>query len=175
MNIANFLTAIRFVLIPIFGYYLYYQQYKVALLIFILGGLTDVLDGYVARKFDMITPWGKLADPIADKLMQITALVLLTYHHKIPIIIVIIVILKELFMAVGSVILYKTKQYVVSANWYGKLSTVIFYFAVVMIIMFDMGVVYNNLFISIAVLSTMFAFFMYVKSYKKISEKKQIS
>lgn len=172
MNIANVLTAIRFILIPAFGYYLFHQQYKVALLIFLLGGLTDVLDGYIARKFDMVTPWGKLADPTADKLMQFTALILLTYHGKIPMVIVIIVAVKEVLMAVGSVLLYKKKQYVVSANWYGKLSTVIFYFAVVMIIMFDMGEFYNSLFISIAVLSTLFAFFMYLNSYKKISSGK---
>lgn len=173
MNIANLLTSIRFIIIPIFGYYLYIREYKIALLLFILGGLTDILDGFIARKFDMITPWGKIADPVADKLMQITALVLLTYNKKIPSVIVIIVILKELFMALGTLFLYKRKQFVVSANWYGKLATVVFYFAVVMIIMFDMGKFYNSIFISIAVLSTLYAFFMYAGSFKKINEKQK--
>jgi len=174
VNIPNFLTIIRFILIPVFGYYLFYEQYKVALLLFLLAGLTDVLDGYVARAFNMITAWGKLADPLADKLMQITALVLLTYHRKIPLIIVIIVVIKEVFMALGSVVLYRKKQYVVSANWYGKLATVIFYFAVVMIIMFDMSKLYNNIFIGIAVFSTLFAFFMYLNSYWKIKRNRQV-
>ncbi|HHW48036.1 MAG TPA: CDP-diacylglycerol--glycerol-3-phosphate 3-phosphatidyltransferase [Clostridiaceae bacterium] len=174
MSIPNILTVIRFILIPVFGYYLFHEQYKVALLLFLLAGLTDVLDGYIARAFNMVTPWGKLADPLADKLMQITALVLLTYLRKIPIIIVIIVGIKELFMGLGSIVLYKKRQYVVSANWYGKLATVIFYFAVVMIIMFDMSKFYNYLFIGIAVFSTLFAFFMYLNSYRKISRNRQV-
>jgi len=174
VNIPNFLTIIRFILIPVFGYYLYYEQYKVAVLLFLLAGLTDVLDGYVARAFNMITAWGKLADPLADKLMQITALGLLTYHRKIPIIIVVIVVIKEIFMGIGSIVLYKKKQYVVSANWYGKLATVVFYFAVVMIIMFDMSELYNNIFIGIAVFSTLFAFFMYLNSYRKIKRNRRV-
>jgi len=174
VSIPNILTVIRFILIPVFGYYLFIEQYKVALLLFLLAGLTDVLDGYIARTFDMVTPWGKLADPLADKLMQITALVLLTYHRKIPIIIVLIVAVKEIFMGVGSIVLYKKKQYVVSANWYGKLATVVFYFAVIMIIMFDMSRFYNNLFIGIAVFSTLFAFFMYLNSYRKISRDRRV-
>jgi len=165
VNTPNILTAIRFVLIPIFGYYLYTKQYSVAVSLFLLSGLTDVLDGYIARKFNMVTSWGKLADPIADKLIQITTLVLLTIQRRIPSEILIIVIAKEAFMAMGSLLLYKNKNVVVSASWYGKLATVVFYFAIIMIIF---NAPYSNVFIIIAVLSTLFAFCMYTMQYKRI-------
>jgi len=165
VNIPNILTAARFVLIPFFGYYLYIRQYHLAVVLFLLGGLTDVLDGYVARKFGLVTSWGKLADPLADKLMQITALTLLTLQNKIPILILAIVILKETFMGIGGVMLYKQNDYVVSSNWYGKLATVIFYFAIIMVIF---KAPYSNIFILIAVLITLFAFLMYLLTYFKV-------
>ena len=125
MNIPNILTAIRFILIPFLGYYLFDKQYSVAVLLFLLGGITDVLDGVIARKFNMITSWGKLADPLADKLMQLTALSILTIQKIIPLPVLIIVVAKEAFMVAGSILLYKKIKLVVQANWYGKLATVV--------------------------------------------------
>ena len=165
MNVPNILTAIRFLLIPIFGYFLNIEQYYIAVLLFLIGGITDVLDGYIARKFNLITSFGKLADPLADKLMQITALVLLTTKEMIPPVILIIVVAKEAFMAAGSILLYRQDKVVVSASWYGKLATVVFYFAIVMIIFKGP---FNQIFIVLAVLATLFAFTMYSLTYKKI-------
>lgn len=166
MNVPNILTALRFVLIPVFAYFLCQGEYYMSAFLFLLAGLTDVLDGFIARRYNLITSWGKLADPLADKLMQITALVILTFVQKfIPPIILSVVIAKELFMGIGSFVLYKQNDYVVSANWYGKVATVVFYFAIIMIIF---KAPYNRVFIFIAVLSTLFAFFMYIRQYMQI-------
>lgn len=166
MNVPNILTVIRFLMIPVFAYFLCLGEYFTAAFLFLLAGLTDVLDGFIARKYNLITPWGKLADPLADKLMQITALVILTFIHGfIHPIILAVVLAKELFMVAGSVVLYKQNDYVVSANWYGKMATVVFYFAIVMIIF---KAPYRNVFISVAVLSTLFAFLMYIRQYMQI-------
>ena len=166
MNAPNILTAMRFALIPIFAYYLIAGEYYIAVFVFLLGGLTDVLDGYIARKFNLITSWGKLADPLADKLMQITALVILTIiKGLIPPELLAIVVAKEIFMGIGSILLYRQKKYVVSANWYGKLATVVFYFAIVMIIF---RAPYSSVYIWAAVIATLFAFFMYVRTFQSI-------
>lgn len=175
MNIPNILTVMRLVIIPFFGIYLYHERYYLAVILFLLGGLTDILDGYIARKFNMVTSWGKLADPMADKLMQITALVLLTIQQKIPTIILVIVMLKETLMGIGSLLLYKQENFVVSANWYGKLATVIFYFAIVAIIFFDLQEPLSGVFAGIAVLATLFAFYMYSLSYWRIKQQMRAS
>ena len=165
MNIPNILTAIRFALIPFFGYYLFSKQFLIAIILFAIAGITDVLDGFIARKFNMITPWGKIADPLADKLMQLTALTILTIHHIIPLPILIIVLSKEIFMLIGSILLYKKIKLVVQANWYGKLATVIFFIAIILTIAVKTGRFGNmntgfliNTLVIIAVLSTLFAF-----------------
>lgn len=168
LNIPNIITSFRFILIPFFGYFLFMQQYGLAAFFFLLSGFSDILDGFLARKLNMITSWGKIADPVADKLMQITALVLLTMQLKIPPAIIIIVVAKEIFMGIGSILLYKKENFVVHANWYGKLATVIFYLAIAAIIMFDLEKPYNELVIGIALVSTLFAFFMYSLAYRKI-------
>lgn len=166
MNVPNILTAVRFVLIPIFAYYLITGRYSTAVFLFLLGGLTDILDGFIARKFNLITSWGKLADPLADKLMQITALVILTIiKGVIPPELLAIVVAKEIFMGIGSILLYKQKNYVVSANWYGKLATVVFYFAIIMIIF---RAPYSSVYIWVAVIATLFAFFMYTRTFQSI-------
>lgn len=170
MNIPNILTAIRFVIVPIFGYYLFKEQYFIAVALFFAGGVTDVLDGYIARKFNMITTFGKLADPLADKLMQITALIILTYLKRIPIPILIIVVAKEAFMGMGSISLYAKEKHVVSANWYGKLATVVFYFAVIFVMLTRIGEPASGIIVGIAILPTLFAFFMYSLDYNKIKK-----
>lgn len=175
MNIPNILTAARFVLIPVFGYFFYKEQYLAAIILFLVGGLTDVLDGYIARRLNMVTSWGKLADPVADKLMQITALILLTIQQLIPSIVLIVVVAKEVFMGLGSITLYRKDKIIVSANWYGKLATVVFYFAIIMTIAVKMTNLSNSftnllvsVFIGIAVASTLFAFIMYSLAFRKI-------
>lgn len=173
MNIPNVLTAVRFIITPVFGYCLGTGQYILALILFSLGGITDVLDGYIARKYNLITSFGKLADPLADKLMQLTALVVLSIQGVIPTVFLIIILAKESFMGLGSLTLYKKENIVVSANWYGKLSTVIFYFVIVTaIILKQMDLPFSRDFTDIAagiaVAFAVFAFVMYSMEYKKM-------
>ena len=102
--------------------------------IFVLSGITDVIDGYIARHFNMITNFGMIYDPFADKLMQITAVICLVILDMIPKWLLAIVIAKELTMIVIGGILY-LRKIVVRSNWYGKTATVIFYASVLCIIM----------------------------------------
>jgi len=171
VNIPNILTVVRFFLVPIFGYYLYQGAYLVAVCLFLLAGITDILDGYIARKLDMVTSWGKLADPLADKLMQITALVILTLQYLIPLIILIIFVAKESAMILGTVFLYKKRNVVVSANWYGKAATVIFYITVLSIIIAKATGIYTQfagILIAVALISALYAFFMYTWQFARI-------
>lgn len=165
------LTVLRFILVPIFGYYLYKQDYLASVILFTVSGVTDVLDGYIARKYNLVTSWGKIADPLADKLTQVTALVFLAINQIIPLFVVIIVMAKELLIGVGSLLLYKKSNFIVSANWYGKLATVIFYFSVVLIIvmkLFNKEEIYINILVGMSIFAALFAFFRYCLEYLKI-------
>ena len=129
-HIPNLLTIVRFILVPIIFTLIMQEKYLAAVIILIASGLTDVLDGTIARKYNLITDFGKLMDPLADKVTQIAILVSLTIRDIIPIWMIVIVFIKEVCMIAGASFLYG-KKLVVSSRWYGKLATVLFYIAIV--------------------------------------------
>ena len=129
--VPNILTVIRFCLIPIIVILLAKGNYIGAIITFTISGLTDILDGAIARKFNFISDFGKLMDPLADKTTQISMLIVLTMKKIIPLWIILIVTIKELLMVCGASFLYG-KELVVSSKWYGKAATVLFYIAIVL-------------------------------------------
>ena len=129
-NIPNALTIVRFILIPFIVYYILTGQYIAGFVILTISGLTDILDGFIARKFNFITNFGKLIDPLADKSTQIAVLASLTFKGIVPLWILLIVFIKEILMVSGASFLYG-KKLVVSSRWYGKLATVLFYVPIV--------------------------------------------
>ena len=129
-HIPNILTVLRFLLIPFIVYYTIVDQYLLAFIFLTISGLTDVLDGFIARKFNFITNFGKLIDPLADNTTQIAVLLTLAFKDIIPFWIIIVVAIKEATMIAGASFLYG-KELVVSSKWFGKLATVLFYIAIV--------------------------------------------
>ena len=129
-NIPNLLTIVRFFLIPFIVYYILTGQYIAGFIILTVSGLTDILDGCIARKFNFITNFAKLIDPLADKATQISVLASLTFKGIVPLWILMIVFIKEFVMVSGASFLFG-KKLVVSSRWYGKLATVLFYVAIV--------------------------------------------
>ena len=122
-TIPNVLTMIRIVLIPVFVV-LFFKGYKIAALcVFCAASLTDMLDGYLARKLNQITDFGKLFDPLADKVMVLTAMVCQTFWGPLPLVAVIIVAAKELLMVLGGMFML-SKNVVVYSNYYGKAAQV---------------------------------------------------
>ncbi|ABP67591.1 CDP-diacylglycerol--glycerol-3-phosphate 3-phosphatidyltransferase [Caldicellulosiruptor saccharolyticus DSM 8903] len=172
MNLPNVLTILRFFLIPLFVLAFFSSlryNYLIAIGVFLLSGLTDVLDGFIARRCNMVTEFGKLFDPLADKLMILTVLWCLAYKGYIPSIIFYIVLFKELFMIVGSVILYGKIKIVVSANIYGKIATVLFYIAIISLLL-NMKI--SLYILVIAVVFAIFALIVYTVKY--LSEYKKL-
>ena len=129
-HVPNILTIIRFFLIPFILFFIFTEQYIPAFIVLTISGLTDVLDGIIARKFNCITNFGKLIDPLADKATQIAILAALTFKGIIPLWMLIVVFVKEFAMIAGASFLYG-KELVVSSRWFGKMATVIFYIAIV--------------------------------------------
>ncbi|MFY9177889.1 MAG: CDP-diacylglycerol--glycerol-3-phosphate 3-phosphatidyltransferase [Caldicoprobacterales bacterium] len=162
MNIPNILTTIRFCLVGVFIYVFnnpaIENNLKWGIIIFVVAGITDVLDGYIARKYDMITKWGKLMDPLADKLMLIVVLISLYTVNIVPLIVIIIVLAKELLMVLGAIFLYKNRQTVVQSNIVGKAASAAFYVAIIALV-FELPYAYYML--GIAVFLTLFALVQY--------------
>ena len=129
-HVPNILTIIRFLLIPVIVIFALNDNYVATIIVLTISGITDILDGYIARKFNFITDFGKLMDPLADKATQVTLLTVLAIKKIIPFWIITVVLLKEFIMIAGASFLYG-KELVVSSKWYGKLSTVLFYIAIV--------------------------------------------
>ena len=125
MNIANKLTMLRVFLIPIFLVVLYwgfpYSQY-VALGIFIIASLTDLLDGYLARSRNLVTDFGKFMDPLADKVLVVTAMLWFVESGAIPAWAVAIVIFRE-FAVSGMRLIAVEGGRVIAAGWSGKVKT----------------------------------------------------
>ncbi|MDL2206451.1 CDP-diacylglycerol--glycerol-3-phosphate 3-phosphatidyltransferase [Eubacteriales bacterium OttesenSCG-928-N13] len=132
MNLPNALTILRILMIPLFVWTYYCVSPVVAIVVYLLASITDFFDGYLARKWNQITNFGKLADPLADKLMTITLLVCLADTDYVAWWLVIVMIAKELLMMIGALLMLRRKV-VVYANMYGKVATVLFIVAIVLV------------------------------------------
>ena len=169
-QIPNILTLIRFILIPFILIFILSNNYIAAAIVLLLSGITDVLDGYIARKFHLISDFGKLMDPLADKLTQISTLIAIVVKDIIPLWILLIIVIKEIAMICGASFLYG-KNLVVSSKWYGKLSTVTLYVAIfisMLIKQFNLPLIYtqiNNYIYYFAVICTLFSLIMYFKKF----------
>lgn len=126
MNLPNKLTIFRVILIPFFVVFLLlditaYDRW-IALAIFIIASLTDFLDGHIARKYHLVTNFGKFMDPLADKLLVCSALICLVELERIPSWIVIVIIARE-FIISGFRLVASDNGVVIAASYWGKFKT----------------------------------------------------
>ncbi|GAU76754.1 CDP-alcohol phosphatidyltransferase family protein [Fusibacter sp. 3D3] len=134
-HIPNLLTAFRILLVPLFIFTYLQDNGELALTVFIVAALTDLLDGYIARKYELITVIGTLLDPLADKFMLLSALTCMTLKNVLPIWVTVLMYLKELFLVLSGVILYfKHEQMAIPSNIFGKLATVSFSFFILLLL-----------------------------------------
>ena len=135
-TIPNVLTIIRMLLIPVFVVLFFKGHKMAALAVFCAASLTDMLDGYLARKLNQITDFGKLFDPLADKLMVLSAMVCQGIVGVFPWSAIIIVACKELFMVIGGLLMLKN-DVVVYSNYVGKAAQVCFILSLVLAFFHD--------------------------------------
>lgn len=135
MNIANKLTILRLLLIPVFviAFIVCNTESYIPVLIFIIASLTDTFDGYLARKYNLVTTFGKFLDPLADKMLATTALIMLIERNKISAIIVAIIVLRE-FIVSGLRILAASEGITIAASKWGKLKTITQFIAIILLL-----------------------------------------
>ena len=176
-NVPNVLTMLRLVLIPVFVVLYINGQTKWALAVFIIASLTDLLDGRIARKYNLITNFGKLMDPLADKLMVCTALICQGIYGVIPWAAIIIVLAKEVLMVVGAWVMLKN-DVVVHSNMLGKVAMCSFVAALVLSFFHDeflaLGFPWDVIILWLSIALTLAAFVDYLLAgIKVLKEKKQ--
>ena len=134
-NIPNALSVVRMALIPVFMVLYLLRVDTWAFAVLLVSGLTDFVDGFVARRFDMITDCGKLLDPLSDKLTQVAVVVCLTTRYTELLPLTVLCFVKELSQAIGGILLLKKNVQAQGARWFGKVSTVLFYATMLVIVL----------------------------------------
>ena len=166
-NIPNYLTILRLIFIPIIFALILTEHYFPAFICFLIANITDILDGQIARRYNFITDWGKLMDPLADKITQISTISALIIKHIIPFWILLILTIKELSMITIGFVLYKNEIVTVHSKWYGKAATIVLFIAIVFSLLSKNINELTNITIYlyyIAIAMTIFAGLMYGKN-----------
>lgn len=164
INLPNFLTLVRFAMVPLFGILLVFEYRVWAFVIYGLACGTDILDGYLARRHDQVTQFGRYMDPLADKLLQLTALTLLAIKGNLSFYIPVIVVVKEVLMIAGGFLLYKKVNFKLISSWYGKLAAALVFLTVAFAIF---GSAWSDILALLAVAVSLYAFARYLKSFRQ--------
>ncbi|MBN2285302.1 MAG: CDP-diacylglycerol--glycerol-3-phosphate 3-phosphatidyltransferase [Tissierellales bacterium] len=158
MNLPNQLTILRIMMIPLFMFFILNQSIgfseEAALLVYVMASLTDTLDGYIARKYNLITDFGKFMDPLADKLLVISSLVCFVQLELLNSWVAMIIISRELIIT-GFRTLAASKGVTLSANIWGKLKTIFQMVTIIMILVVNTGIISEiDFFVSIMIWMT---------------------
>lgn len=123
-QIPNIITVIRLLLVVPVGFCLYSERYGEALVLFFIAGLSDGIDGFLARRFNWHSRFGAIADPLADKLLLVTAFLLLALTGQVPLWLVVMVFARDIIIVTGGLFYhYLVGPYEMSPTWLGKLTT----------------------------------------------------
>lgn len=169
-SIPNILCYLRIALVPVFlTVYFHYESNNNHLLsagILVLSSLTDFLDGFIARKFDMITNLGKLVDPVADKLTQFVVASTLAYTYPAYILLILIIVLKDgMLLFVGWHIYKKKSIHLTQAEMPGKVATAVFFVVSIFLIAFYIpNMILVNILIYVTAILMLIAMVYYGKS-----------
>lgn len=191
-KLPNLLTLVRIALIPFFVYVFLWEDgmiqsdnaliegtngYFLAAIIVVISGLTDAADGFIARRFNMITDLGKALDPFADKLTQAAVVFCLVIRYNeiwwAVASLFMLIVIKELTLLAMALLFLKKGQDLGGAKWFGKVSTIVFYILVIVLI----GLPYVATWAAAIMIGVMFVFnamalFLYMREYRKMGKQR---
>ena len=175
LNLPNLLSILRLLAIGLLIYFFTQGMRIAAFITYISASATDALDGWIARKYNLITPLGKLLDPLADKLMLITVLACMYFTDLLPLWILAVIVIKEFVQIVGGFLLLHKTDTVVQANIFGKLTTVLFSVSVILLFWHDYVTPWDNYLMVFTVIFAVFALVQYAFKYVSVinSESKE--
>ena len=172
-TIPNLLSLLRLCMIPlIIWLYCIQKNYALTAVVLVLSGLTDMVDGYIARRFNMVTDLGKALDPVADKLTQASVMFCLLSRFRMMLVPLLLLIFKEVCNGVMSLVVIKKTGKVCGADWHGKVCTWLLYAMMfVHIVWFDISREWTTALIGICVIMMTLSFALYmVRNYKMLTK-----
>ncbi len=168
-NVPNALSVVRILLVPVFlALYLKGMDWW-AFGVLALSGLTDALDGFIARRFHQITDCGKLLDPISDKLTQVAVVIALATRYDELLPLAALCLIKESCQAIGGAIMLKRRCEVRGSKWFGKVSTVVFYASMSAVVLLDLSGPIRWLLVGLAGVCMLVAFVGYLRIFIQVS------
>jgi len=174
MNLPNKLTILRVIMIPFFVVFLLmnkgFTTELTALVLFAAASLTDFFDGYIARKYNLVTNFGKFMDPLADKLLVCSAMICLIELGRLPAWIVIIIIARE-FIISGFRLVASDNGIVIAASYWGKFKTVSQMFMIMLLIIHPEGTVFfwlEQILIYVSLILTIVSLLDYIMKNKQV-------
>ncbi|MEZ4357955.1 MAG: CDP-alcohol phosphatidyltransferase family protein [Eubacteriales bacterium] len=175
LTIPNILTMIRIILILPATIFAANENYIWAMIIFTTACITDVLDGYIARKFNMISEAGMMIDPLADKLMALFMVYIICLKGILPFFVFILVAIKELSMILGGIIFVR-KGIAAPANIVGKIAAFMFNCAIILSFLYEYTAPFNEIlmYISLVMLAIAFLQYAYLNVYRRIKDKGEL-
>ena len=170
-NLPNILTTVRLFLAPLFVYFYFASpaySSVMAVMVLVLSGLTDVLDGFIARRFGLTSQLGQFLDPLADKVTILCVIVSLAVRNMPVRILLIIYLLKELTLGFIGLVMLRSWRNSPPARWYGKAATVFLYtFFFVMLFFPGIPEVWEYPMMAVPVVFMVLSFIFYLKEIKK--------
>lgn len=167
-SIPNLLSYLRIILLPIYFVLYLNEHYYIAAGLMIFSLLTDMFDGKIARRFNMITNWGKMLDPVADKLTQGVIIISLCFHFPPMIILVVVFLAKEIYMIISGILLMGKGFMMDGAKMHGKVCTVVLDVIICAAMIFpDLPNVAIIIMVIIGCLFMMYSFIQYFKVYRE--------
>ena len=169
MTIPNLFSFFRLILIPLIAvFYLKYENHSAAVCLLLVSGLTDIIDGWIARKFNMVSDFGKILDPIMDKLTQAVILLCLCVRYEKMLYLFLLMTIKEITTGITGIMGINRSGQVKGARWHGKLATCTLYAMMTVHMIFDIPVMVSDILLAVCAGVMCMSFVLYVMSNIKL-------
>lgn len=172
-TIPNLLSIFRILLLPIYLYFVLRQSFYVAGTIIVVSGLSDYLDGVIARRYNQVTDLGKVLDPFADKLTQLFLILSMAWYRPWLWLLFGLFLIKEGFMFVAGLIGLSKNIKLSGAKWYGKVATAVIYVGMILLLLFpELPTLWVRVIFAVITYGLLQSFILYAVEYRKMFQRK---
>ena len=172
-TIPNLLSIFRILLLPIYLYFVLRQSFYVAGTIIVVSGLSDYLDGVIARRYNQVTDLGKVLDPFADKLTQLFLILSMAWYRPWLWLLFGLFLIKEGFMFVAGLIGLSKNIKLSGAKWYGKVATAVIYVGMILLLLFpELPTLWVRVIFAVITYGLLQSFVLYAVEYRKMFQRK---